>query len=74
MNWISTVKANHMSVTQSELDARASIAGDLYREGEITRSECFRLEMDAVLGDYTGPVDFKVNTEYVELLAMGGRE
>ena len=66
--------AENTNVAQSELDARALIAGDLYREGEITRSECFRLEMDAFLGEYTGPVNLRANTEYVDLLAMGGRE
>ena len=32
---------------QNELNARAIIAADLYRDGEITRTECFRVEMDA---------------------------
>lgn len=46
------------------LKARAEIAGDLYREGKITREECFRLEMDASLGVNSGPVRFEPNDEY----------
>ena len=56
---------------QSELNARASIAGDLFREGRITRPECFRLEMDAALGRDTGSAQFETNTEYAELVHLG---
>ncbi len=52
------------TLTQSELEARALIAGDLFQEGEITRTECFRLEMDAGLGENTGDINFIKNTEY----------
>ena len=45
--------------TQSWLDARAVIAGDLYRDGEITQQECFRLEMDAALGENSGPINYQ---------------
>jgi hypothetical protein len=44
---------------QRELDARALIAGDLYKEGGITREECFRIEMDAALGENSGDLKFK---------------
>lgn len=47
-----------------ELEARAIIAGDLFREGQITRAECFRLEVDAVLGQDSGPIRFDVNTDH----------
>jgi len=40
------------------LDARAKIAGDLYRGGQISRVECFRLEMDAALGEDSGPINY----------------
>lgn len=51
-------------MTQAELDARAVIAGDLFKEGEITRVECFRLEMDAALGENTGDLTFEKNEDY----------
>lgn len=50
------------------LDARALIAGDLFREGEITRCECFRMEVDAVLGRNTGEMEFQKNTDYIDNL------
>lgn len=52
-------------MTQSELEARALIAEDLFKEGEITRVECFRIEMDAVLGENSGDMKFKKNQDYV---------
>ena len=52
---------------QSQLNARADIAGDLYREGEIPRHECFRLEMDAYLGTDSGPIKFEKNEDFKEL-------
>lgn len=51
-------------LTQSELDARALIAGDLFKEGEIERVETFRVEMDAALGENTGDLKFKKNKDY----------
>ena len=53
-------------MTKAELDARALIAGDLYRDGEITRHECFRLEMDAALGEDSGPIHYEQNDDYQE--------
>ena len=53
------------------LQLRASFAGELWRDGKIRRSECFRIEMDAILGRDTGPVTFEDNTEYQELLRVG---
>ncbi len=49
---------------QSELNARASIAGDLLKEGEVKRVEVFRVEMDALLGENTGDLKFEKNTDY----------
>lgn len=51
-------------LTQKELEARALIAGDLLREGEVTRVECFRVEMDAALGENTGDLKFEKNTDF----------
>lgn len=51
-------------LTQSELEARASIAGDLFREGEVTRVECFRVEIDAAIGENTGSLIFENNTDF----------
>jgi hypothetical protein len=58
-------------MTLEQLKARASLAGEWYREGRITRAECFRLEMDASLGNDTGPINWLPNREYEELLAEG---
>lgn len=44
--------------SQSYLNARAVIAGDLYEEEKITRQECFRLEIDAAIGEDSGEVQF----------------
>ncbi len=51
-------------LTQKELDTRASIAGDLLQEGEVTRVEAFRIEMDATLGENTGELKFENNTDF----------
>jgi hypothetical protein len=51
-------------MTQKELEARASIAGDLFREGKILRVECFRLEMDAALGEDTGDIRYCDNRDF----------
>lgn len=53
------------------LKARAVIAGDLFREGRITRPECFRLEIDAATARDTGPIEYERNTEYADLVADG---
>jgi len=51
-------------LTQSELDARALIAGDLLKDGEVERAETFRVEMDAALGENSGDLKFKKNKDY----------
>jgi len=51
-------------LTQSELEARASISGDLLKEGEVKRVEVFRVEMDAALGENTGDLKFEKNTDF----------
>lgn len=51
-------------MTQNELNARAIIAGDLLQEGKITRAECFRLEVDAALGEDTGPIKYCPNKDF----------
>lgn len=59
------------NLTPEQLHTRASFAGSLWKTGEITRTECFRLEMDAFLGRDSGPVKFEPNTEHQELVAEG---
>ena len=51
-------------MTQTQLAARASIAADLFREGKIQRCECFRLEMDGVLGRDSGPIQYQENSDF----------
>ena len=58
-------------MNQSELEARALIAGDLFREGEVTRVECFRVEMDALLGENSGNLKWEKNKEFEELVEAG---
>jgi len=61
----------YLALTPPLLKLRESFAGELYREGKITRTECFRIEMDAALGTDSGPVTFENNTEYMALLEAG---
>lgn len=49
---------------QAQLNARALIAGDLLKEGEVKRSEVFRVEMDALIGENTGDLKFEKNTDF----------
>jgi hypothetical protein len=58
------MKNETKKLTQKELEARALIAGDLLREGEVTRVETFRIEMDAALGENTGDLKFEKNTDF----------
>ena len=58
------MKNETKKLTQKELEARALIAGDLLREGEVTRVECFRVEMDAALGENRGDLKFEKNTDF----------
>jgi len=58
------MKNETKKLTQKELEARALIAGDLLREGEVTRVETFRIEMDACLGENTGDLKFEKNTDF----------
>ena len=51
-------------MTQVELEARALIAGDLFKEGEVERVEVFRIEIDAALGENSGELKFKKNRDY----------
>jgi len=53
-------------MTESELNARALIAADLFQEGKVTRSECFRVEMDRLLGEDTGPIQFQDNSDFID--------
>lgn len=53
-------------LSKSELQARSLISGDLFRKGEITRVECFRVELDAAFGENTGDLKFENNTDYDE--------
>ena len=61
----------YLALTPKQLNIRASFAGELWREGKIERTECFRIEMDAALGTDSGPVTFESNSEYKELLEVG---
>ena len=54
------------------LRCRAVIAGDLYREGRITRHEAFRLEMDAALGRDTGPITYEENADHHNMMTGEG--
>jgi hypothetical protein len=51
-------------LTKAELEARASIAADLLKEGEVTRGECLRVEVDALLLENTGDLKFEKNTDF----------
>lgn len=51
-------------MTQLELEARALIAGDLFRDGGITRRECFRIEIDSLLGENSGELKFEKNEDF----------
>jgi hypothetical protein len=63
-NMNKTMKNETKKMTQKELEARALIAGDLMREGEVTRVETFRIGMDAALGENTGDLKFEKNTDF----------
>ncbi len=54
-------------LTPEQLKARASLAGEWYRAGRITRAECFRLEVCASLGEDSGPIRWEPNTDWLEL-------
>ena len=54
-------------MTQIELDSKAIIAEDLYKEGKITKPECFRIEVDAALGEFSGHLKFQDNTDFIDL-------
>lgn len=58
------MKNETKKLSQKELEARALITGDLLREGEVTRVETFRVEMDAALGENTGDLKFEKNTDF----------
>lgn len=49
---------------KTDLKARAIIGADLFKEGKIERCECLRLEIDALLGKNTGPINYKNNQDY----------
>lgn len=55
---------NMKGLTQAELEARALIAGDLLKEGEVTMAETFRVEVDALLGENTGDLKFEKNEDF----------
>jgi hypothetical protein len=58
-------------MTQSELNARASIGVDLFVEGRIRRTELFRLEVDALLGHDSGDLKFESNKDFEFLVGEG---
>ena len=61
-----------LNCSQSHLNARVVIARDLYREGRITRAECFRLEVDAAHGQNTGPIEYEDNDDHEFMMAGTG--
>ena len=65
------MSATYQPLPQNELNARALIAGDLFRQGRITQGECFRLEVDACIGRDTGPIEYVRNTEWADLVRDG---
>jgi hypothetical protein len=69
--WCTCCNQMKTTLSPAALQARAIIAGDLFREGRITRPECFRLEVDAAISRDTGPIEYERNTEYAELVADG---
>lgn len=54
------------------LKARASIGADLYREGRITRAECFRLAVDASIGQDSGPIEYEANDDHQFMMTGEG--
>ena len=56
------------------LRARAVIAGDLYREGKITRAECFRVEVDAAHGEDTGEIQYEKNDDHEFMMTGEGAD
>lgn len=58
-------KLSEKKLSLKELKARAIIAADLFRGGKITRVECFRIEMDASLGENTGDIKYEDNNDFL---------
>ena len=58
----------------SRLAARAKIAEDLYREGKITRAECFRLGVDAAIGRDSGPIRYEDNDDHERMMTGAGED
>lgn len=56
---------------RKELEARAIIGGDLYKQGRITIAENLRLGIDAAHGEDTGPIEYEKNEDYAERVAEG---
>lgn len=54
------------------LRARVAICGDLYRGGRITRAEMFRIEVDASVGQDSGPVEFEENNDHEFMMTGEG--
>jgi len=44
---------------EAYLEAKAIIATDLYKDGKITRPECFRHEVDFLVGEDSGAIILK---------------
>jgi len=45
-----------MNNSKEYLEAKATIASDLYKDGKITRPECLRHEIDLLVGEDTGAI------------------
>lgn len=55
----------NLNNSKTHLEARSLIAGDLFREGKITRCEMFRIEMDAAMLENTGEIRYVENEDFV---------
>ena len=66
--------AGSLPASCSRLAARAKIAEDLYREGKITRAECFRLGVDAAIGRDSGPIKYETNDEHERMMTGVGED
>jgi hypothetical protein len=59
------------------LQARLAAAMELHERGRITRAELERVETDATLGQYSGPLQFRDGTASLEAAKvrqlLGGR-
>ena len=56
------------------LKARVESAAELYREGKVTRAECFRVELDEAHGENTGKLELEDNDDHKFMMAGEGED